>query len=211
MDRLVFDFCAKELAVEARDVAQLDVLRALGSAGTGVGAVTESEFVHLGNHCFSASSGFHLALRKESELAHLGRNEEHSGAVFAGGNAGATTDARSRVHSLGGSDLRDGHSVGILSATAVERYITAGLLNLIEGVTVNDKVFDYRESGRAPRLNGDSFALGEAAHVELASSGTGSGAVRVSVDIERTHTADTFAAVVVESHRLLAFFYERFI
>ena len=29
-----------------------------------------------------------------------------------------------------------------------------------------------------------------------------------TVDIERAHTADTFAAVVVEYERLLAFFYE---
>ena len=32
--------------------------------------------------------------------------------------------------------------------------------------------------------------------------------MRRTVDVERTHTADTFAAIVVEDERLLAFAYE---
>ena len=70
--RLVGDFGAEELTVETCDVAQLDVLGALGSAGTGVGAVAESEFVHLGHHGLGAAFSLDASLRKECELANLG-------------------------------------------------------------------------------------------------------------------------------------------
>mgnify|MGYP003423049047 CR=1 FL=1 len=96
-------------------------------------------------------------------------------------------------------------SVSILGLTGTNGYITAGGLNLIEGRAVYHAVLDYRECSRAPRLNGDYIAVVELTHVELASGGAGSGlTVRRTVDVERTHTADTFAAVVVEYERLLA-------
>ena len=43
----------------------------------------------------------------------------------------------------------------------------------------------------------------ETTHVELASSGSLSGTVGVTVDVERAHAADTLATVVVEDERLL--------
>ena len=60
-----------ELAVQAGDVAQRNVLGAFGGACTGVGAVTESEFVHLPDHCAGTACAFHLTLRQECELAYL--------------------------------------------------------------------------------------------------------------------------------------------
>lgn len=61
---LVAALGAEELAVQAGNVAELDVLRALGSAGTGVGAVTEAELVHLGNHSLHAAFCLNLTLWK---------------------------------------------------------------------------------------------------------------------------------------------------
>lgn len=60
-----------ELAVEAGNVGDGLVLGTYGFAGTGVGAVTETEFVHLGYHGFGTLGGFYTALGKECELAHL--------------------------------------------------------------------------------------------------------------------------------------------
>ena len=67
-----------ELAVEAGDIADADALGALGLAGTGVGAVTESKLVHLGEHCLGAAGSLYLSLRKQSKLAYLGTYKQHS-------------------------------------------------------------------------------------------------------------------------------------
>ena len=72
---LVAELGADELAVEASDMGEADGLGALSGARTGVGAVTEAEFVHLGNHRFGAGFRFYAALREESELRHLGSHE----------------------------------------------------------------------------------------------------------------------------------------
>ena len=50
--RLVFQFSDDEVAVQAGDVADRDVLRTFSLSSAGVGTVTESEFVHLGQHSF---------------------------------------------------------------------------------------------------------------------------------------------------------------
>ena len=95
---LVFALGADELAVQAGDVAQLDVLGTLGGTGTGVGAVTETEFVHLGEHGLHAALGLGTALRQQCELAHLGAEEQHSRAVLTSGNTGTAADAGCAVH-----------------------------------------------------------------------------------------------------------------
>ncbi len=51
-----------ELAVETGDVAQRYVLGALGGAGTGVGAVAETEFVHLAHHGACTAFALYLSL-----------------------------------------------------------------------------------------------------------------------------------------------------
>ena len=90
---LVSELCLDELAVEASDIGDRLVLRALSLAGAGVGAVAEAEFLHLGNHGLGTLSGLRTALGQERELAHLGAHEEHGRAVLAGCYACAATDA----------------------------------------------------------------------------------------------------------------------
>ena len=68
---LVCQFCLDHLAVEAGDVGDGLVLRADGLAGTSVGAVTETEFVHLGNHVLHTTGSLYTALGKQGELANL--------------------------------------------------------------------------------------------------------------------------------------------
>lgn len=69
---LVGELCLDELAVEAGNVGDGLALGTNGLAGTGVGTVTEAQFVHLGNHCLGTACSLYLALRQESELAYLG-------------------------------------------------------------------------------------------------------------------------------------------
>ena len=83
-----------ELAVEAGDVAQRDALGAFCCAGTGVGAVAETEFVHFLHHSAGTALALYLALGEKCILANLSRNEEHCGTVLAGSDACATTDSK---------------------------------------------------------------------------------------------------------------------
>ncbi len=59
------------MAVHAANVVELDVLGTFSCASTGVGAVSESEFVHLCYHGAYATVFLHLSLREERKLAHL--------------------------------------------------------------------------------------------------------------------------------------------
>ncbi len=191
-----------EFAVEAGDVAQRNVLGTFGCAGTGVGTVAESEFVHLVDHCARAAGTFNLTLGQECELAYLCADEEHGRAVLAGSHAGAAADAGSGVHSDVSHFLRDGEAVGVRSSAAVERNVAAGLLDLVECVAVDHEVTHNGECGRAPGFDGDGVLVVKFAHVELAGGDSLNGAVGVSVDVERTHAADTFATVAVKNYGL---------
>ena len=71
LTELVSELCLDELAVEASDVGDRLVLRALSLASAGVGAVTEAKLLHLSDHCLSTLSSLRTTLRKESELANL--------------------------------------------------------------------------------------------------------------------------------------------
>ena len=75
---LVSQLCLDELAVQAGDVGDGLVLRADSLASAGVGAVTEAELVHLGNHVLHTTGCLYATLRKQGELRHLRRNEQHS-------------------------------------------------------------------------------------------------------------------------------------
>ena len=55
------------LPVEACDVIDCNMLRAFHFTCTGVRAVTESKFVHLGNHSACAAGCLRFTLRKESQ------------------------------------------------------------------------------------------------------------------------------------------------
>ena len=197
-----------KFTVKTGDVAQRHVLGALCGAGTGVGAVAEAEFVHLAYHGAGTTFALDLALGQECKLAHLGRNEEHGRAVLAGSHTCTATDTCSGVHGGIGDFLADRYVVGILCTAAVERHITAGLLDFVESRTVDHKVADYGEGSRTPRFDSDGIAVVELAHVELAGGDALHGAVGMAVDVERAHAADAFAAVVVKYDGFFAFLYK---
>ena len=203
---LICQFCLDHLAVQAGDVGDGLVLRADSLAGAGVGAVTEAEFVHLGDHVLHTTGSLYATLGKQGELRDLAGYEEHGRTVLTSSDASATADARSAVHSLVGILLRNQDSVGILSLTCANRCVATSLDNLIEGTTVDHTVLDDREGSRTPRLDGDDITIVEAAHIQLTGgSATLGESVRRTIDVERAHTADTLAAVVVEHEGLLAF------
>ena len=143
---LVFELGLEELAVEASDVGDGDTFGALGFAGTSVGAVAETEFVHLGNHCFGTTSCLDLTLREEGELANLGRDEEHGGAVFASGSASSTADAGCGVHGGVGVLFGNGECIGVLSGAAADASVATGLHDLVVGRAVDHEVADDGEA-----------------------------------------------------------------
>ena len=143
---LVFELGLEELAVEASDVGDGDTFGALGFAGTSVGAVAETEFVHLGNHCFGTTSCLDLTLREEGELANLGRDEEHGGAVFASGSASSTADAGCGVHGGVGVLFGNGECIGVLSGAAADASVATSLHDLVVGRAVDYEVADDGEA-----------------------------------------------------------------
>ena len=181
-----------------------NLLRALGLAGSRVGAVTESQLVHLGDHRLGAAGTLDAALRQLGQRRHARSDEEHGRTVLAGGGAGSAADAGGGIHRLVGVGLRDQDRVGIGHRVCAHRDEASGLENLVVGRAVDHEVLDDGEGGRTPRLDGDRGAVLELAHVDLARRGALAGTVGVAVDVQRAHAADTLAAVVVEGHGLLA-------
>ena len=97
---------AYPLAVQTGDVLALDLLRAFGLAGVGVGASAEAQLVHLDDHLAGAVEGLGLTLRQQVEVAHLGADEEHGAGVLAGSHTGSAADAGGGVHGLVGDVFR---------------------------------------------------------------------------------------------------------
>ena len=182
---LIAKLCLDHLAVQSSDVSDGLVLRTYCLAGTSVGAVTEAELVHLGNHVLHTTSSLYAALWKQSELRHLRRYEEHGRSVLTSCYASTTTDTCSAVHSLVSILLRNQDSVSILSLTSADSGVATCLDNLIKGLAIDHTVLDYREGSRTPRLYGDNVAIVEAAHVELTGGSATLGlTMRCTVDVE---------------------------
>ena len=161
-----------------------NTLRTLELAGAGVGTVTETEFVHLGNHSLCTPLCLRTTLRKKSKRADTGSHEEHCRAVFTGSNASSATYASSSIHTFLSLIVRNEGIVGILSRTSANRNESACLEDLVKRAAVNNEVLDNRESGTAPRLCGDCSAILEMTHKELTGSHVVIWTVSAAIDVE---------------------------
>ena len=206
--QLVLELRAEELAVETSDVSEANRLRALSGTSTGVGTVTESEFVHLSHHRFRASRCFDLTLRQERELANLRGNEEHSRTVLTSRSTCAATDTGRSVHRLVSYRFRNRNGIRIGYTTCVNGNESTGLHDLVVRSAIDHEVFDYGECTATPRFYGDGVAIFELTHVELAGCDSAVGSVRVTVDVHRAHTTDTLTAVVIVGDRVFMLLYE---
>ena len=84
----------------------------------------------------------------------------------------------------------------------MDRDVSAGLDDLVEGAAVHDQVLDHREGLCAEGLDIDRIAVLEVAHMELADRGLLPRAVRNAVHDLAAHAADAFAAVAVKGDGL---------
>jgi len=78
--------------------------------------------------------------------------------------------------------------------------VASRLNDFVEGGAVHHQITNHGESLGAPRFNPDVVAILELAHVELASGDAIVVAMRPTINIESTHAADAFAAIVVEAN-----------
>ncbi len=101
-------------------------------------------------------------------------------------------------------DLGDRNCVSVRRATGVYGNKPTGLNDAVERAPIHNEIFNQRKCFCAPRLNRDSLPILEMSHVKLAGSRAALAAMRDSVDDERTHTANAFAAIRVERNRLLS-------
>lgn len=191
---------SKNELIEFGNVCNGNALRTVGLAGLGIGAVAKAQLIHPAQHGIGAGDRLNLPLRQSGELGDLSSNKKHSRAVLASSSASATSNTRSSIHSEIGVVLGDGCSVSVRDTAGIDRDVTAGLDDLVIGEAVDHEVADDREGVRPPRLDGDDIAGIEMSHVELAGGDERIGAMRLSVDVERTGATDAFAAVVVESN-----------
>ena len=113
--RSIGTLCLDELAVEAGDVAERDVLGTLSRTSSGVGTVAEAKLVHLADHGAGTAGTLNLTLGKKGKLAYLGTDEEHCRTILASCNTCTATDTCSRVHCYIGNLLGYGEIVGIRS------------------------------------------------------------------------------------------------
>ena len=143
---LLAEFRFQELPVEPGDVVHGNTFRAFHFAGTGIRAVTESQFVHLGNHGARPAGSFRTALRQEGQRADAGSHKQHGRTVLASCYASSAADAGSCIHALLGIFVCNQDIVGILSRAGPHRDETAGLKDLIESSAIHDQVFDDRET-----------------------------------------------------------------
>lgn len=103
----------EELAVHRRDAEQRDALGTGGGALTGEGAAAEALVVHLRHHVQHPAAAFGRALRQHVEMVHLGRGEQHRGAVRTGRHTGTAADALGVLERGLGVRLGHGRRMGL--------------------------------------------------------------------------------------------------
>ena len=129
---------------------------------------------------------------------------DKSSPAHRGSHAGTATDTSGSVEGAVGIGLGNRNRGSFRSGTGVHGNEATGSDDAVECGTVHGAVTDNRECGSAPRFDHDGIAILELAHVKLASGGRMVRTVRHTVDDERAHATDTFAAVVVEGEAFLA-------
>ena len=144
------------------------------------------------------------SLRQLGQRRYACCDEQHRRTVLAGRRTCAATYAGRCVHALVGILLRNRNGIAVGHRVGAYRDEAAGLQDLVVCAAVDHEVAYYGECGRAPRLDYDRLAVAELTHIDLAGGHGLLGSVGMSVDMQRAHTADTLAAVVVEGYRLLA-------
>lgn len=203
--------CAHIFAIEPLDPVGGDFFGAGCFTREGVATVSETFCVHLADHFQCASIAFRLALWKHGVLADFGCDKEHGGGVFTCGDACSTADTGCGVEGGGGGFLSDEDGVGIGRIPNIDRVISTLLLDTVERVAVDGKVFDDGEGFCAEGLEREGVAIFIAAHVQLADGGSFIGSVCLSVNHKSAGTADTFAAIGFKCNGLFAFIDQRFV
>ncbi len=207
----------QEFPVETCYVLNADTLRTLQFACSGIGTVTESELVHFGNHVSRPLGCFRSSLGKECKRTYAGCYEEHRRTVLTGGDTCSAAYASRSIHALFCLVMANENCIRILCRTCADRYESAGLENLVESRTVNDKVLYNRECSRTERLYRYSGTVLKMTHEKLAGGNPVIWSVRTAVYKQAACAADSFPAVVIErngtaalastldSHRIGAF------
>ena len=108
----VFDLGLDVIAVHERNEVEADLLWT-GLVAFSVVRARAKEVFHGVDHVLGALPALCLTLRKQVEVVDLGCGKELSCRVRARCDAGATTNARRRVHSLVGSFFGNWREVGI--------------------------------------------------------------------------------------------------
>ena len=105
---------------------------------------------------------------------------------------------------LSAASLPIGTALASGALPVLDRDVSAGLDDPVQGAAIDHQVLDHREGRGAPWLDPDLVAVLEAAHVQLAGGDAFVGPVGRAVDHHAAGAADALAAVVLEGDRLFA-------
>lgn len=192
------------VVVGAGDDFEFDLFGAGGFAFTDVGAVGKTLDVHLLDHRESTALTFGLALREMAEMRDLCSNKKNSSGIWTRGDTGTATDAGGGIHGEISVFLGNRYGVAIGGTACGRSDETAGGDDAVEGTAIDSEVFDHRKCFGTPGLEVEHVAVFEMPHVQLAHRGARETTVSFAVDHEPAHTADAFAAIVIEGDGIFA-------
>ena len=133
-------------------------------------------------------------------MADLGAYKQHGTGILACSYACPAANAGCCIHGHVCLVFRNRDGVGVGDTACGGTDVATRLDDFVEGGAVHHEVADDRESLGTPWLNPDVVAVAELSHVKLAGGDAIVVAMGSPVDVESTHAADAFAAVVVEAN-----------
>src|SRR6185295_10648731 len=120
-------------------------------------------------------------------------------------------DACRGIHGQIGIAFWDGNGIPVGTASGGSCDETAAGDDAVESAAVHDEVTYHRERPGTPGFQIQNIPVLEFPHVKLAHRSSTLRPMRDAIDHESARAADSFAAIVVESHRLSALYRQFFI
>src|SRR5215469_4590744 len=106
--------------------------------------------------------------------------------------------------------LRHRQRIGFRSGSGSNIDVPAGLNDSVKRASVDHEILDWQKRSGVERLDPYRVSVLKSPHVNLAGRSLAR-SVRNSVDYQRAHSANTLAAIGIESDRILASFTEHLI
>src|SRR5690606_29842768 len=168
---------------------------------SGIGTIAESFQIHLSDHVFYPFHSFYPALRQEGQLGDLGRGEQHGTGIFTSSYTSSTAYTCGIVHSKVGILLWYRDRIGINRVSrSIYRNKPSCLLNTVKGTTIDHQILYHRKCRGPKRFYINGVPILKFPHVQLTGSGQSIRAMGLTIDLQGTGPANSFATVMIKFH-----------